>query len=190
MAKLTRADINRLFELLDEELATEDCQGELYLVGGAVMCLVLGARESTRDVDALFKPTQVIREAAARVATRLDVPATWLNDAVKGYLSPRGEFDDYLELEHLRVFVASTGNEPSHQHTHTHTQITHTHTTTPKKTYCSMRRNHDCQHGVTSRQLFSGKVNQTGVADDGTNRPQDNDHCPAAVDVNYLLGTR
>lgn len=106
MALLTRADIDRLFELLDEELAAEDSQGELYLVGGAVMCLVLGARESTRDVDALFKPTRVIREAAARVATRLDVPATWLNDAVKGYLSPRGEFDDFLELEYLRVFVA------------------------------------------------------------------------------------
>lgn len=30
----------------------------------------------------------------------------WLNDAVKGYLSPRGDFDPYLELGHLKVFVA------------------------------------------------------------------------------------
>lgn len=106
MLKLTQADIRRLFDLLNDELAAVGCRGELYLVGGAVMCLTLGARESTRDVDALFKPSRVVREAATRVASRLDVPATWLNDAVKGFLSPRGEFDDYLELEHLSVFVA------------------------------------------------------------------------------------
>jgi len=106
VTKLTKADIHRLLELLDEELAASDAEGELYLVGGAVMCLVLNARESTRDVDAFFKPTKLIREAAARVASRADVPATWLNDAVKGFLSPRGEFDPYLELEHVRVFVA------------------------------------------------------------------------------------
>ena len=43
---------------------------------------------------------------ARRVAAKEGVPDTWLNDAVKGYLSPRGEFDKFLELQHLRVFVA------------------------------------------------------------------------------------
>lgn len=33
------------------------------------------------------------------------MPDTWLNDAVKAYLSPRGEFDSFLELAHLKVFV-------------------------------------------------------------------------------------
>lgn len=103
---LTRADIRRLFDLLDAELAGEGVEGELYLVGGAVMCLALNAREATRDVDAFFRPTALIRQAAARVAARAGVPDDWLNDAVKGFLSPRGEFDPYLELPHLRVFVA------------------------------------------------------------------------------------
>ena len=106
MTRLTKADIRRLLELLDAELAVEDALGELYLVGGAVLCLVLDARDATRDVDAFFKPTKLVREAAARVAARANVPATWLNDAVKGFLSPRGEYDKYLELPHLRVFVA------------------------------------------------------------------------------------
>ncbi|MBI5601263.1 MAG: hypothetical protein HY944_06820, partial [Gemmatimonadetes bacterium] len=62
-SKLSKTDIHRLLELLDEELAAVDAEGELYLVGGAVMCLVLGARAATRDVDGMFQPTRVIREA-------------------------------------------------------------------------------------------------------------------------------
>jgi len=104
--KFTAAEMRRLFELLDAELAAEDVEGELYLVGGAVMCLALNAREATRDVDAFFRPARVVREAAARVAARAGVPVSWLNDAVKGYLNPRGSYDPYLALPHLRVFVA------------------------------------------------------------------------------------
>lgn len=104
--RLTKADIDRLFSLLDADLAVHDVDAELYLVGGAVMCLVLGARASTKDVDAYFTPTRVVRQAAARVAASAGLDPGWLNDAVKGYLDPRGEFDRYLELPHLRVFVA------------------------------------------------------------------------------------
>jgi predicted nucleotidyltransferase len=96
----------RLFGLLNTELERADANAELYVVGGAVMCLALGARDATRDVDALFKPTNVVREAAARVAVVAGVPNSWLNDAVKAWLSPRGEFDEYLELSNLSVFVA------------------------------------------------------------------------------------
>lgn len=103
---LTKEDIRRLFELLDAELATEGTDGELYLVGGAVMCLALDARESTRDVDGFFRPTRLVREAARRVAAKTGMPDAWLNDAVKGFLSPRGSFEPYLELPHLKVFVA------------------------------------------------------------------------------------
>ena len=104
---LTPADIRRLFDLLNDELATEGAEGELYLVGGAVMCLVLDARHATRDVDAFFRPTAVVREAAARVADRAGVPRSWLNDSVKAFLSPRGDFDAYMELSNLRVLVAT-----------------------------------------------------------------------------------
>jgi len=104
--KLTKAEILKLFDLLNAELEAGDTHAEVYLVGGAVMCLALGARAATRDVDAWFKPATLVREAAARVAARAAVPDSWLNDAVKAWLSPRGEFVRYLELPHLQVFVA------------------------------------------------------------------------------------
>lgn len=104
--KLTAADIRRLFQLLDAELAAQKVEGELYLVGGAVMCLALNARPATRDVDAFFRPAASIRQAAARVAIAAGVPDGWLNDAVKAFLSPRGDFESFLELSHLRVFTA------------------------------------------------------------------------------------
>jgi hypothetical protein len=103
---LSASEIRRLFDLLNTELTAAGVSGELYLVGGAVMCLALGARDSTRDIDAVFKPTSAIRQAAARVATKAGLPDTWLNDAVKGFLGSRGEFDAFLDLPSLRVFVA------------------------------------------------------------------------------------
>ena len=60
-------------------------------------------------MDACFQPTGLIREAAARVAAGAGVPDSWLNDAVKSYLSARGEYDPYLELPQLPVFVAQPG---------------------------------------------------------------------------------
>jgi hypothetical protein len=104
---LTKQQIGELFAALDAELRKESAIGELYVVGGAVLCLALDARPATRDVDAYFEPTSVVRKAAARVAALKDVPETWLNDAAKGYLSATGEYRPFLELPNLRVMIAS-----------------------------------------------------------------------------------
>lgn len=106
MPALSKADIHRLFELLNDELRQADIVGEVFLVGGAVMCLAYGERASTRDVNAFFRPSVNVREAAARVAVKAAIDAHWLNDAVKGFMSVHGEFAPFLELDHLRVLVA------------------------------------------------------------------------------------
>jgi hypothetical protein len=106
MPALTQEDIRRLFELLNEELRQSGTSGELYLVGGAVMCLAYNARQSTADVDALFQPAAQVRKAAERAAARAHMPADWLNDGVKGFLSDNADFTSFLELDHLRVMVA------------------------------------------------------------------------------------
>ncbi len=106
MVALAKADIRRLFELLNDELRQSGTLGEVFLVGGAVMCLAYDARPSTMDVDALFRPAEKVRAAAARAAIEAGVDERWLNDAVKGFMSARGEFAPFLELDHLRVMAA------------------------------------------------------------------------------------
>ncbi|MBY0398701.1 hypothetical protein K2X89_00260 [Myxococcota bacterium] len=103
---LGQREIRRLFKLLDQELAAIGIQGEIYLMGGAVMCLAYDARPATQDVDAVFRPVRQLREAAARVAERAGVSNAWLNDGVKGFMSDRAEFAPFLEFSHLRVLVA------------------------------------------------------------------------------------
>jgi hypothetical protein len=107
MAVLGRDRIRKLLSMLDAEMGKLDAKGEIFLLGGAVMCLVLNARAATEDVDALFLPTSKLRTAAARVAHDQDLPADWLNDAAKGFLSEHGEFTPFLQLEHLTVSTAT-----------------------------------------------------------------------------------
>jgi hypothetical protein len=105
-APLSRADLIRLFGLLNEELRAAGTKAELFVVGGAVMCLAYQARPSTLDVDAFFRPEAQVRQAAARVAVRAGLSADWLNDGVKGYLSAHGDFAQFLELDHLKIMMA------------------------------------------------------------------------------------
>ena len=106
---LATNDIRRLFHLLNTELGKAGVHGELFVVGGAVMCLAYEARLATRDIDAFFRPARQVREAAARVALHAGIDANWLNDAVKGFMGDRGEFERFLELDHLRVMLAQPG---------------------------------------------------------------------------------
>lgn len=103
---LSKEDIIRLFNRLNAQLEKAGITGEIYLVGGAVMCLVYGVRPSTKDVDGIFRPSSEVRKASRAVAEAAGVPLDWLNDGVKGFLSERAAFDDYLELSNLKVFTA------------------------------------------------------------------------------------
>ena len=104
---LDRQDIIQLLELLNDELSDQNVSGELYLVGGAVMCIVHQSRQSTQDLGAFFKPSAEMREAAKRVAARENYPHDWLNDAVKGFLSENGDYEPFLELSNLVVMTAT-----------------------------------------------------------------------------------
>lgn len=104
---LDKLTIDRLFTALNKELAKQNTEGELFLVGGAAMCLAFDARPSTKDIDAVFRPSKLVREAAARVAASEGIENHWLNDAVKGFFSEQASFSPYMALSHLKVSVAN-----------------------------------------------------------------------------------
>lgn len=81
--------ILRALSLLSDQLGKHGVRGELCLFGGTVMVLAFAARVSTKDVDALFQPTPLIRDLASRIGVELSLPTDWLNDGVKGFVSAR-----------------------------------------------------------------------------------------------------
>ena len=99
--------ILRLFSELNQELEKKNIKGELYLLGGAVMCLQFNARPATMDVDAIYAPKIEIHRAAELISRTHDLHKDWLNDAVKGFLSNHAEYTPYLDLSNLKVFYAT-----------------------------------------------------------------------------------
>jgi len=102
---LSSKKILELFEKLNELLLNQNETGEVGIVGGAVMCLVYNTRAATKDVDAIFKPTPLIRKLVAQIADTEGLPKDWLNDAAKGFLQPTFASQEVLALSNLRVWA-------------------------------------------------------------------------------------
>jgi hypothetical protein len=104
----TRARIVAALQALGDELTREGVRGQLFIVGGAAIALAYSTRRVTRDIDAVFEPKSAIYDAAARVAEKLELPADWLNDAVKGYMpGPDTDARPLPEIEGIEITTAS-----------------------------------------------------------------------------------
>lgn len=106
--RFDRETIVGLFEQLSSKLAARDVVGTVFLVGGAAMVLAYGADRGTHDLDAVFAPSQPIRDAITAIAIEEDLDEGWLNDAAKGFLhGPDPDRQVVFDSGHLRVEVAS-----------------------------------------------------------------------------------
>jgi hypothetical protein len=79
--KLTEEQITLGLQLLAERLALLNIEGEITLLGGAVMCLVHFSRSVTQDTDAVFRPRGIILNIAREIALGMKWPSNWPNDA-------------------------------------------------------------------------------------------------------------
>ena len=106
---LTRDDILRGLGCINSFLEAREVRGEICIFDGACLCLAFLARTSTKDVDAVFEPAAIIRKAAFETAGELGWNWNWLNDDVKGFLSPKiagaRERLEIPEFSHLKVYA-------------------------------------------------------------------------------------
>lgn len=97
--------ILKLLHELNRHLKEKNIIGEVGICGGAVMCLVFDARESTKDVDAIFIPAGEIRNLVKKIAKDFGLNDDWLNDAAKSYFHTEPPKENVLELSNLRVWA-------------------------------------------------------------------------------------
>jgi hypothetical protein len=90
---------------LAELLADQGVRARIFVVGGAAMALAYYERESTKDVDAVFAPADVVADAARVIGLRRGLPEGWLNAAANLYLPPD------VGLESGRPTIESGGVE-------------------------------------------------------------------------------
>ena len=58
--EMSREDILKYLHLLNDKLKQINKQGEVSIVGGAVMCLCFESRPATFDIDAIYQPNAII----------------------------------------------------------------------------------------------------------------------------------
>ncbi len=113
---LSRETIEAAFTELGAAAVEASKCVDIAVYGGAAMVLTFPARPATKDVDAVaLGEGEFLRQAVKQIGEARNWPQGWLNDAVKGFLSPRQRDPEALRLFRsypsepscgLRVFVA------------------------------------------------------------------------------------
>jgi Nucleotidyltransferase of unknown function (DUF6036) len=89
MATLRKDEVIAALTRLGELAQSKGEAVELLLLGGALMVLLFGVRENTKDIDVvILAPAESarVRQLAQLVADEKNWPHDWLNDAAKGFI--------------------------------------------------------------------------------------------------------
>ena len=91
---LSKNDIIEGLTLLDKKARDANTTVDLAIYDGAALALAFDMRTATRDVDAVIRSHKsFVRNAVRAIAADRNWPDDWLNDAVKGFISPSEQLE-------------------------------------------------------------------------------------------------
>ena len=98
---LNRNSIETIYLNLNKKLNELGLYEDLYVFGGAVMC-DLGCRNSTMDIDAYYRNTELINKLTHEIGV-----AGVINNDIEPFLSNEGSFTVHADLGNLKVYYAT-----------------------------------------------------------------------------------
>ena len=107
---LTREEAEAALQELVAELEQRGHKSKIYIVGGAALMLGFGARDATRDIDAVITPRAEILQIVAEVARRKNLTDDWLNSAAAMYVPAWPDDPNpriIISTERVQISIAS-----------------------------------------------------------------------------------
>ena len=107
--QMDRKQLLFYFAKADEILADMGKVLDIYVSGGANMCLYVNSRESTHDIDALPSDEHLLRELAKKMQAMFDLPGGWLNPSGTIFITKQMVSESILGLSftNLKVYFLS-----------------------------------------------------------------------------------
>jgi len=105
--KFSKKDIIKYLEEVNKKLEQRGKFGEIMLCGGAVLTLIYEARNSTYDIDAVFKPKEDMKEIIDEITRENNLDSQWLNSDVSMFTEEFKNLtsSEYLKFSNLTVSV-------------------------------------------------------------------------------------
>ena len=100
--QLNRDQIVQALNRLGKAAADSGVTLEICIYGGSAMLLAYGSRETTKDIDAIVRPSTEGFRLAEIVGREMGLDGSWFNDSVRNFVSLDGTFAP-LEIQDLEV---------------------------------------------------------------------------------------
>ncbi len=105
-----REDIIYLLRRLSALAKAEGITLEVCFYGGSCLMLAYGyeERQLTKDIDALFRPSDAAQALVRKIASEEDLPEDWIDTGLRQFLSPKGvtyltQLPELKKLSNLKI---------------------------------------------------------------------------------------